>query len=38
MENTNEKIEKNMEETHIEEWKDLENTEDNCEKIWKIQK
>jgi len=28
----------NMEETQIEEWINLENTEENCEKIWKIQK
>ena len=27
-----------MEERQVEEWKDLENTEENCEKIWKIWK
>ena len=27
-----------MEETQIEEWKDSENTEENCEMIWEILK
>ena len=27
-----------MEETQVEQWKDLESTEENCEMIWKIWK